>query len=105
MLNALLQQARARNAGLGITGMLIYAQPADGGPGTFTQHLEGSRDAVRTLFYESILHDERHAEVRVLLEGPLAERSFAAWSMAFERADGTRQVAVNLLEQRARSRS
>jgi D-alanine-D-alanine ligase-like ATP-grasp enzyme len=73
---ALLDQSRANNARLGISGMLLYKD------GNTMQLLEGERDAVLAL-YERIAVDPRHRGVLRLLEGPTETRLFADWSMAF----------------------
>lgn len=77
-LNAILATARANNALLGVTGLLIYI---DGG---FLQILEGDERAVRDL-YMRICTDRRHWEVRLLLDREVESRAFTGWSMGFER--------------------
>jgi len=72
----LLTQSRRDNLELKITGLLLYAD------GNFMQLLEGSRENVEGLMGR-IKKDSRHHEVSVLEEGPIAERHFAQWSMAF----------------------
>jgi hypothetical protein len=73
---ALHARARDKNRVVGITGMLIHKD------GRFAQVLEGDETAVRQLF-EAIRKDGRHGDVRILLEGPIALREFADWSMGF----------------------
>ncbi len=73
----LLAQSRDKNLKLGVTGMLLYQD------GNFMQVLEGEADAVRPLFYGSIMQDPRHHDIIVLDEGELAERQFPDWSMGF----------------------
>jgi hypothetical protein len=72
----LLQKARARNASLGVTGLLLYRD------GNFLQVLEGGDGAVRGIF-RRIEADSRHADITVLLDEPITERSFPDWSMGF----------------------
>jgi len=55
----LLNQARERNAALGITGHLLYAK------GQFTQCIEGPSACVEQL-WQRLLKDHRHAEVQLL---------------------------------------
>ena len=75
-LTALLGQSRAKNAGLGVTGVLLHRE------GTFMQVLEGEEDVVRPL-YARIAHDPRHADV-VNVWGSLSTfRRFGDWSMGF----------------------
>lgn len=77
----ILTASRARNAALGLTGMLLYADDS------FIQTLEGARDGVETVF-AAIERDPRHSGVTVLVREPIAARSFAGWSMGFERLAG-----------------
>lgn len=75
--DAILEIARTsqrRNHELGVTGLLFCA--AD----RFIQLLEGEA-AVLSSLYERIRRDERHCEVVTVMDGPIAERSFADWSM------------------------
>lgn len=72
----LLETARRKNARLDITGMLLFDQQE------FMQILEGSRSDVLAL-YEEIRNDDRHQSVCTVHEGPIAERAFDGWSMAF----------------------
>jgi hypothetical protein len=79
---ALLQQAGAFNRENFISGLLLYTPD-----GRFLQVLEGERNVVRKLFYNSIVHDPRHSHCRVISEGPCLRRSFASWSMGFRTAN------------------
>lgn len=73
---ALLEQSRANNARVDVSGILLYKE------GNTMQLLEGERDAVLAL-YERIARDPRHRGLLRLLEGPIETRQFADWSMAF----------------------
>ena len=75
MLRELLEQARTRNARLGITGCLLYYD------GSFMQYLEGPREGVQAVF-ASIQRDPRHHQVGLLHQGPIERREFADWWMA-----------------------
>lgn len=75
----LLHLARRRNAQLGLTGMLLYAE------GSFFQVLEGSPEAVDGL-YERIERDPRHGDVVCIVREPITHRSFDAWTMGFVNA-------------------
>lgn len=70
------QVARARNAGLGITGALISTEDH------FAEILEGPPPAIDAVM-ASIFRDARHWRVTVLEETELTERLFARWSLAF----------------------
>lgn len=73
---ALLEQSRANNIRLGVSGLLLYKD------GNAMQLLEGERETVLAL-YDRIARDPRHRGLLRLLEGPTETRQFAEWSMAF----------------------
>ena len=75
-LRAILAKARAKNAALGITGLLLYM---DGG---FLQVLEGDRESVHSL-YGIIARDSRHWDPKILFDED-APRNFVSWSMGFK---------------------
>ncbi|NBP68783.1 MAG: BLUF domain-containing protein [Cytophagia bacterium] len=79
-LHDILQTSHLRNAGLNLTGMLLYCN------GKFLQVLEGEKEAVHNLFYK-INRDLRHKDINVLLEGTIAARNFKDWSMGFKALD------------------
>lgn len=79
-LDALLTQAREKNARLGITGILLYHD------GNFMQMLQGPQDAVRAL-YAAIEVDPRHHMVITLVDESGLPREFADWAMACGRLD------------------
>ena len=72
----LLDQAQAKNASLGITGMLLYKG------GNFMQVLEGEEGAVRSLV-ATIEQDPRHRGLITMLRAVADERDFPEWSMGF----------------------
>jgi len=75
-LDKLLAKCRAWNEKSGVTGVLVYRQRE------FLQLLEGEADEVLGL-YSRIEDDQRHQQIHKLWDGPIAERSFGNWSMAF----------------------
>lgn len=77
---ALLKIARERNEKLDITGFLHRESDV------FYQWLEGPEDAVRAVF-ASICHDNRHHHLQKVAEQPIAQRSFAQWSMGYSNDD------------------
>lgn len=79
-LENLLRVAQARNARLGITGLLLYRD------GNFMQLLEGPEAAVKEVF-RAIEQDPRHHMVTRILDESGLPREFAGWSMAFGRPD------------------
>ena len=72
----MLSEARAKNAILGITGHLLYTEEV------FVQCIEGPPAAIESL-WKSLLRDNRHHDIELLARGPLAQRRFSDWSMAF----------------------
>ncbi|GAA4035115.1 hypothetical protein GCM10022409_19630 [Hymenobacter glaciei] len=77
-LTCLLEQAREFNLRHNLTGLLLYTTDHQ-----FLQVFEGDKQAVRTAYYESIVHDSRHHDCFVLSEGLWRHGSFPDWSMAF----------------------
>ena len=73
---AILAASRRRNPAMGVTGALLFSGDC------FAQSLEGPMAAVEALF-EQIQMDERHDEVVLLEAGPVSQRDFGDWSMAF----------------------
>lgn len=78
--------AHVNNARRGITGLLIF----DGM--RFCQQLEGTQKEVLKLI-ERIRSDVRHTGVEVLHHGPLAERRFRQFSLAFTAVEDTEVIA------------
>lgn len=72
----LLDKARHNNLRDGITGLLLYKG------GDFLQVIEGEEADVRRTFAR-IATDARHGGIEVLVDEPVAQRSFADWSMGF----------------------
>ncbi|MCW2275538.1 blue light sensor protein [Rhodoblastus acidophilus] len=75
-LRDILAAARRNNPRMGVTGALMFT--AD----SFVQVIEGPRAAVERLF-QTIRSDTRHDGATLLSFGPVAERAFPHWSMAF----------------------
>ena len=83
-IGGILARSRENNARDQVTGGLLFSD------GCFAQVLEGPMEAVMAAF-ERIQCDERHGEIVVLQSGPIAERHFCDWSMAFT---GTRALGA-----------
>lgn len=77
--STLVKHARTNNKKTNITGLLIYVD------GSFLQLLEGEQKVINLLF-DDIEQDSRHYHVRLLISGPIKERYFAQWSMAYRLA-------------------
>jgi hypothetical protein len=80
-LTQLLDKARRHNQSVHVTGMMIYHRRE------FMQLLEGEQDDVIEL-YDKIAGDPRHQQIHKLWDGPIAERSFTGWTMAFVTPEG-----------------
>ena len=90
-LQTLLDRARRKNVALDITGILLHIE------GSFFQVLEGDESTVDSL-YEVIARDSRHDRMTQIIREPIAQRSFAEWSMGFAslpRAEARRLVGEN----------
>ena len=72
----IVETAQARNAELGITGVLAYRHDL------FVQILEGDRRAVSDI-YGLIAADKRHTDVVVLGAAPIERRLFTQWTMRY----------------------
>jgi hypothetical protein len=72
----LLNHARQKNVRHDITGHLLYAN------GEFVQCFEGPSEAVEQL-WQTLQKDPRHQDLKIISRGPVSERRFADWSMAF----------------------
>ena len=79
----LLRQARENNDTLGLTGMLLYKNQR------FMQALEGERNAVETIYYDHICHDNRHEGVVQLMGREIEDRDFSDWTMGFRTEGGS----------------
>lgn len=72
----ILLASRRNNPKKGLVGGLYY------GNDNFFQYLEGEESAVHEL-YDRIKRDDRHKDVKTLIEEPLAARTFTNWSMKY----------------------
>ncbi|WP_158555213.1 BLUF domain-containing protein [Fulvimarina endophytica] len=70
----ILRAARARNASLKLSGMLLHEF------GRFIQLLEGPAASLETVL-DAISRDTRHTNMRVFLSQSGFERSFGRWAM------------------------
>ena len=82
---ALLEQSRAKNLNLGVTGILLYKS------GNFMQMLEGEKDTVLGS-YETIRHDDLHRNVINIIGDAIKHRNFEHWSMGFCNMDKIRDL-------------
>ncbi len=75
-IEAMLQSSRCSNAGLRVTGCLLFSGRC------FAQVLEGD-EATVTALAQRIAADPRHTDVRFLSEARRAEREYADWSLGY----------------------
>lgn len=85
----ILESAHRLNAGNGVTGFLLATTTA------FAQILEGEHVHVAET-YGRIEADPRHRALRLLLQEPLAERSFTGWAMGMAERDQTTNFIFGL---------
>jgi hypothetical protein len=76
----LLDLARRENSASGLTGMLLYCSQS------FLQVLEGDESALAAT-YARIERDQRHTNLRLLMNVEISSRLFADWTMGFEHID------------------
>ena len=74
VLEEILTKSRSNNPVIGVTGNLIYHSDL------FLQLLEGPNLAVHKL-YQTILADNRHADIVKLRDETCSRRLFASWAM------------------------
>lgn len=74
VLDRILEQSRRNNPSRGVSGLLCVADDL------FLQALEGGRDEVCGLF-NTIVRDDRHTDVRLLVYTEISERRFGNWTM------------------------
>lgn len=72
----ILAKSRVNNRKNGLVGVLYF------GDGCFFQCLEGEEGAVDRL-YQTLLHDDRHTDIKLLSKKSIEELSFADWSMKY----------------------
>ncbi len=83
-------QGRRNNGLTGLTGALVFHK------GAFAQVLEGPRREVEAAFGR-IRHDQRHADIRILADGPAVARCFPNEPMAFVTSDTCNDPALDTL--------
>lgn len=76
----LLEVSRHNNERANVSGMLLYCCQS------FLQMLEGDPAALEQT-YRRILADERHANLRLLMNAQVSDRIFPDWTMGFEHVD------------------
>jgi hypothetical protein len=77
---ALLELSRHHNSAAGLTGILLYCSQS------FLQVLEGDPSALETT-YGRITADDRHTNLRLLMNADVAAPLFPDWTMGFEHVD------------------
>ncbi|KII15564.1 BLUF domain-containing protein [Phaeobacter sp. S60] len=82
----LLETSRAKNAGYGVSGLLIYRFNHEYNRGNFVQAIEGPEAAIDDL-WQKISTDNRHHTIVVVQEAAIEARMFDGWSMGFKNVD------------------
>ena len=77
---SLLELSRVNNQTSGLTGMLLYSSQS------FLQMLEGDPAALEET-YGRIVADDRHVNLRLLMNADVPARLFPDWTMGFEHID------------------
>jgi hypothetical protein len=77
---SLLELARVKNQASGLSGMLLYSSQS------FLQMLEGDPAALQET-YERIVADDRHVNLRLLMNTDVSVRLFPDWTMGFEHVE------------------
>ena len=103
-IDALVEHAQAKNASLGVTGILVTTG------GLFYQIIEGP-EADTTSLFNTIAADPRHADVLVLSRESATSRIFPDWSMrklalgpsVHDRLEPLRELLPTILELRLRA--
>jgi len=88
---AIVRQAAPRNGIEGISG-LLYAEGD-----SFLQVVEGTDEAIDDLL-ERLDNDDRHRNLRILVDREIDEREFGDWTMAFR----DRRESVDAFDERLR---
>lgn len=96
-LEQLLLKSRAKNAELGVTGVLLFHD------GSFFQYFEGPPAAVEEV-YARIRRSPLHQDIIELLRGPIRSRSFGAWLMGFTQAPASTLLSLSNASWEARVR-
>jgi hypothetical protein len=91
---AIVAGARRANARRGVTGALMYTGAH------FAQVIEGEAADLAATMAE-IERDPRHDTLVRLMDGPVVERRFGAWRMAFIDAPGADDLLARLLAEPA----
>lgn len=73
----IVDRAKKVNAAHNITGLLLYVNDS------FIQLLEGNEEDVKQLS-SKITQDERHEQVRTIIQGPAKKRDFDSWNMGLK---------------------
>ena len=80
-----------RNRSVGVTGLLLTVQ------GHFIQALEGNVGAVRDT-YARISMDPRHHDLRIIAQGPAAQRLFGEWNMCARTLSPSDKAILDVLD-------
>ena len=76
VLEALIAEAATRNKSHGISGAIMFTETH------FVQIIEGAPEKVESLL-QALRGDTRHTDIVIVERGPVPERRFAEWCMAY----------------------
>jgi hypothetical protein len=76
ILNSIVSVSRAHNAQAAITGALMFTEA------NFVQFIEGPANAIEILL-DKLMRDDRHVNIRILIDQPAAGRRFGRWTLAY----------------------
>lgn len=76
VLEALIADAAIRNKRRGLSGAMMFTGRH------FVQVIEGAPEMIETLL-QSLRADPRHTDIVIVERGPIPERRFPEWSMAY----------------------
>lgn len=88
-LQNLLDISRINNSRFDVTGLLVCL------PDSFIQLIEGPKSHIEQL-YKNIQRDKRNIRVTTLLEGPIEQRFYPGWAMAYKKQENTAGNGVSL---------
>lgn len=90
-LNTMLKGFQTSNRMNGVSGCLIHQD------GEFMQLLEGERETLLALL-DRIRSDPRHAQLKVVAQGPLRKRIFSDWGMVLRDLASEQDILPNLAQ-------
>jgi hypothetical protein len=88
-LKILLNVSRQANIRFEVTGILVCL------PDSYIQLIEGPKQHIEQLF-KNIQRDTRHFRVTTLFEGPIKQRFYPGWAMAYKKQNAAFEHGASL---------